>query len=629
MKSNHSFTHFFSAGNSWFPSFALHWQAFANFTSYSLTALSAIRLFTVIAILSAFPSQTFGVVMDPSTPDSAYRNRGIDALGFAGRPVYIKRFDPAARLGSLGSCSGALLNRHWAITAAHCVQPQLPGGTFMVGTGTNGTYDSGKLVRAKKAFVHPMWTGDIYFATVDIALLQLETPIDGFPDAILGTETPADSTIIVTAGFGRAGLAWSTLPGGLTGWLRGWHAPKSTVSGSWTPTTTFQTRYREGNYLHANGCPGDSGSPAYEWNSGLNQYTLVGITSASSTLNCSDGIGSTLFSDATKPHVRDWIAATIAANPPPVVPQPELTIGPTDVQIRLPNPLPANAAGPWLVSESTDLRNWSPGMAFLNGACIRPKGDRGFFRLLEDVPWVTATYDNLGETGSASLMRAYDLMPSVPGAISGGAENRGVRTLVERIGGTLETPFHADLNPPGPFSFEIWARPSQTAQRGVLGTSLAPDPVSGNLGGWLLVQGTDSPTSGNGFEFSIYTTETDSSRVIASYPSTLTAGAWYHVVGVFDGTSVILYVNGSLAASIPLPANTAFRANTWGPLVTCGRRGSWFLGDLDEPAFYSRALTNAEVQEHYQAGLNSSSNYRAVILSDQPKGYWPLTAPSP
>ena len=573
-------------------------------------------------------TQAFAIVMDPATPDSAYRKRGTDALSFPGRPVYIKRYNPSERLGSLGACSGVLLNRYWVMTAAHCIQPHQDKGIFLVGTAENGEHDSGKLFRARKVVIHPKYNGSVFGKTIDLALLQLESPIEGFPDAILGTSTPQDSTTIVTAGYGMAGIVNSTLPSGLSGWLRGWHAPKKTARSSWDPTTSFQTDFRSGNYLHANGCPGDSGSPAYQRNTRSNVFMLVGIVSAGSPLDCRTELGTTAFTDTTKPDARNWIAATIASNPPPTIPQPDLAIFGSEVLIRLPNPKPPTASRRWLVSESADLRTWGLGFPFLNGVCARPLSDHFFYRLIEDVPWVTAIYDNRGELGATTPMTAYDIVPSVNGAIRGDRENKGVRTVIERVGGTLEAPFHPDLNPSGPFSFEIWVRPLQTNQVGVLGLSRTPHPTSGDLGGWLLLQGIESPATGNGFQFGIHTTQTNSTTTRATYSMTLKTNTWYHAVGVYDGTSAILYVNGLRRATVGLPNKTTFRPNSWGPLLTCGRRASWFLGDLDEPAFYGRALTDAEVQSHYQAGVSDSSTYQSVILGDKPKGYWPLTSPT-
>jgi len=84
-------------------------------------------------------------------------------------------------------------------------------------------------------------------------------------------------------------------------------------------------------------------------------------------------------------------------------------------------------------------------------------------------------------------------------------------------------------------------------------------------------------------------------------------GEWHHVAGVYDGSSVKLYMDGSLAAetlvsgSIP-PMNTdsflaigsemGIRARSYYPSITETR---YFKGNIDEVAIYNSALSASEV----------------------------------
>jgi len=74
-------------------------------------------------------------------------------------------------------------------------------------------------------------------------------------------------------------------------------------------------------------------------------------------------------------------------------------------------------------------------------------------------------------------------------------------------------------------------------------------------------------------------------------------GKWYHVVGVYDGESQRVYVNGKLEV---------VQEKTFAPAglesLTFGRDfGTAFRGAMDEVRIYNRALTASEIAQHYSA----------------------------
>jgi hypothetical protein len=82
----------------------------------------------------------------------------------------------------------------------------------------------------------------------------------------------------------------------------------------------------------------------------------------------------------------------------------------------------------------------------------------------------------------------------------------------------------------------------------------------------------------------------------------LSTGVWYHLVGVFDGSSVKIYVNGILGDSIPASGTT----NTNPSSINIGRRElsghqSWINGLIDDVLIYNRALSEAEIKALYDA----------------------------
>jgi hypothetical protein len=93
--------------------------------------------------------------------------------------------------------------------------------------------------------------------------------------------------------------------------------------------------------------------------------------------------------------------------------------------------------------------------------------------------------------------------------------------------------------------------------------------------------------------------------------SAITANAWHQLVGVWDATTLYLYVDGALAASVSLPADFLPVRNSDGglligsqlpePNVLDGNGYYRFDGIIDEVNVFDRALSAEEVAERYAA----------------------------
>ena len=218
-----------------------------------------------------------------------------------------------------------------------------------------------------------------------------------------------------------------------------------------------------------------------------------------------------------------------------------------------------------------------------------------------------ASAGNLGTLGTVAAGTHTATSRGVPGAIVGDSGNSAVRMPAKIFGGCVQIPFQPLLNPVGPFSIECWAKPAQTADISSLAASHEfVETPSGRRNGWILYQMNSTLTDGNGFNFRCYNTSGETAVTAAAANVSITINTWYHVVGVFDGTNVVLYVNGTNVATTSIPGGSSFRANTSAPMAFLARSGGdyTYVGDLDEGAFYPRALTAAEVLAHYQAGTN-------------------------
>ena len=91
-------------------------------------------------------------------------------------------------------------------------------------------------------------------------------------------------------------------------------------------------------------------------------------------------------------------------------------------------------------------------------------------------------------------------------------------------------------------------------------------------------------------------------------PSAVNNGAWHHVVITYDGTTLVLYMDGVALPSQTATRNTAIDSYGFGigavinPGDGGGNSGGFFHGTIDEVALYTTVLDPATVSAHYQLG---------------------------
>ena len=95
-------------------------------------------------------------------------------------------------------------------------------------------------------------------------------------------------------------------------------------------------------------------------------------------------------------------------------------------------------------------------------------------------------------------------------------------------------------------------------------------------------------------------------------PSALNDGQWHQVVQTYSGTSLTVYIDGAALAS-----QTATRATVMdqygfgiGAVInpSNSNSGGFFTGSLDEVSFYTTALSQATVTDHYQLGSSAAAD---------------------
>jgi hypothetical protein len=161
--------------------------------------------------------------------------------------------------------------------------------------------------------------------------------------------------------------------------------------------------------------------------------------------------------------------------------------------------------------------------------------------------------------------------------------------------GIVTVPHSAALNP-STITLEAWVNPN----------------VASGTDHGVIMKTTDN-TWGDGYGFYH---DTSDNAVIRFYVNVYNGGGfvsanvvngqWQQLVGTYDGTAVRIYRNGVLAAStafavaINHTANVLYIGSGTG---AAGVSGFTFTGGyLDEVAIYNKALTAAQIQNHYLIG---------------------------
>lgn len=104
------------------------------------------------------------------------------------------------------------------------------------------------------------------------------------------------------------------------------------------------------------------------------------------------------------------------------------------------------------------------------------------------------------------------------------------------------------------------------------------------------------------FTLEVRASDNASAPVAASAPASIqtAAGTWYYFTGVFDGSTIYLYVGGALNGSGIFATPWKGLGHTFvGRSKFMGLYGGYVTGSIDEVRIYGRALTAREVQALY------------------------------
>jgi hypothetical protein len=188
------------------------------------------------------------------------------------------------------------------------------------------------------------------------------------------------------------------------------------------------------------------------------------------------------------------------------------------------------------------------------------------------------------------------------------------------VGANTIVPFRPALNPLAnqPFTIEFWARPTESDNdSAAVSNRLAG--AAPNRAGWVFFQ-RDAAT---GWNFKMYN-GSGSAMGWDITGGTATLNAWSHVVATWNGTTALLYVNGSAitASSTGSGLNGVYNPNTAtdSPNFAVGTNSegtSGFTGSLDEVAFYGSTLTPLQIANHFALAQSPVVNaYSSAVIGD-------------
>jgi hypothetical protein len=242
----------------------------------------------------------------------------------------------------------------------------------------------------------------------------------------------------------------------------------------------------------------------------------------------------------------------------------------------------------------------------------------GYWRFNETSPIRDDMGTNIGSLDSFYGTDYYANLPDHgwPGAIVGDPDTS--THFNAALSQLLSVPYFPSFNPLPPFSVECWANADTTSGTLCVFGSLQRSPPS--AAGWVFYM------NGGAWNFRMGNTTNNYSVNLSS--GAIVTNQWYHLVGTYDGTTAIFYVNG---VSVGAAATADFEAN---PSVNTaiGGRGDnafYFSGAVDEAAIYTNLLSASDVASHYANGTNAAraQSYSSLVLAQNPIGYWRLDDP--
>lgn len=269
-----------------------------------------------------------------------------------------------------------------------------------------------------------------------------------------------------------------------------------------------------------------------------------------------------------------------------------------------------------ITAEDGTTQNYSVSVVPYTGyeARVKASGPFAYWPMNEGKGFVA--YDN-----SSSHNGSYS-NPGVTFGVTGPVGQNAV-TFNGAAGVAMQVPQAAALCPDGSFSVEIWVMPAAFPPASAPQYVAANVNLGSNREGWYMAQDTGA-TFGVGNAFVVRMFNRNGSNRACQLYAPIDTVRWYHLVLTFDGSTKTakFYEDGVTNATDQYGTATlaSYYGNTSANPFTIGKRSDGALpwaGSAGDVAFYTHALTAAEVQYHF-TGIPTTISYSAWASTNYP-----------
>ena len=192
----------------------------------------------------------------------------------------------------------------------------------------------------------------------------------------------------------------------------------------------------------------------------------------------------------------------------------------------------------------------------------------------------------------------------------------------------MEVPDSGVLRLTTPFTLEAWVHPegegSETNRNNPIIWKLGS--IGTNEDNYGLAWGSSPCYGGISHAFIIRIERASDGEDFRTCSYSHPINQWYHVVGLYDGTTLQIYVNGVLegvnyvGSFLPYAGSAPLQIG--GLTLSDAESQGSFTGTIDEVRIYNRALSKEEVEQHYQAEITSSRAPTITVVSPNGGEYW-------
>jgi hypothetical protein len=158
------------------------------------------------------------------------------------------------------------------------------------------------------------------------------------------------------------------------------------------------------------------------------------------------------------------------------------------------------------------------------------------------------------------------------------------------------TSINSVLDPLNKITVEAWVKPSTTNGLGVIAGNYA---TPSNQMQFLLRR--------DGDQYAFWVDDGGGYKVVNSGPSTVLTGVWQHVAGVWDGSQLLIYIDGVLNSTTTGVTGPSFASCSNYMSLGYNNMNENFAGTIDETRIWTTARTQCEINRYRNCEISGSA----------------------